>query len=438
MADDYPVDRRPWRVVVRRLRTRRWIPARGTRTEVEAFPSGLSPSDVASEALAGLTARPLRMALTVLGTVIGLSALVATLGLSRTAANRIVGRFDELAATSVEVAAKPAGLAAFTAELPWDSGVRMARLNGVVAAGTISVIHDFKGLISATPINDPSRATRFKMDVMAASPTLFRAVRANLSAGRYPDEGHSLRGDRVALLGGQAAEKLGIVRLDTNPAISIGDQTYVVAGIIGSVMRRPEIMTSVIVPEGTARKEFHVASPEKVVVETRIGAASLISRQAPLALHPGDPNGLKVSSPEEPQRAKAGVQSDLNTLFLLLGGVSLLVGAIGIANITLISVMERTGEIGLRRALGATSRDITTQFLLESGMIGVIGGILGASLGTMVVVIVAAANEWTPVLDPLVPLGAPLLGAFVGVMAGIYPAFRAARLEPVEALRAGT
>ncbi len=129
------------------------------------------------------------------------------------------------------------------------------------------------------------------------------------------------------------------------------------------------------------------------------------------------------------------MQSDLDTLFLLLGAVSLFVGAIGIANITLVSVLERVGEIGLRRSLGASRRHIAEQFLLESTTLGLVGGIIGASLGTLVVVAVAASRTWTPVLEPWVPLGAPLLGAAVGLLAGLYPSVRAAALQPVEALR---
>ncbi len=191
-------------------------------------------------------------------------------------------------------------------------------------------------------------------------------------------------------------------------------------------------------PEGTARREFGLAAPALAQIETRIGAVNLIARQAPIALSPEDPGLLKIAAPPDPRRLRRAVEEDLNALFLLLGGVSLLVGAIGIANVTLVSVLERVREIGLRRALGAARRHIAAQFLLESTGIGLAGGVIGASVGTLVIVGVSASNTWTPVLDPWVPLGAPLLGAVIGLVSGTYPALRAAAMEPVEALRAGT
>ena len=219
------------------------------------------------------------------------------------------------------------------------------------------------------------------------------------------------------------------------PALRIGDDVYLIVGVLDSVARQPALLGAVIIPEGTAAKYFRLNNPERIVVETNIGAAKLISQQSALALRPDSPKGLKVASPPEPQRARDRVQSDLSLLFLMLGGVSLLVGAIGIANVTLVSVIERTGEIGLRRALGASRRHISMQFLLESGSMGLIGGVLGASLGTIVVVGVSAYQSWTPVLDPWVPLAAPALGALVGLISGLYPALRAASMKPVEALR---
>ena len=410
---------------------------RGHQEDPSTSPSGMSAGDLVDEALAGLFARPGRMSLTVLGTVIGLAALVATLGLSRTAGNRIVGRFDELAATEIIVSRSTTATPEQSA-LPWDSPERLERLNGVVAAGSMSTVNVAGRQVSTSPVSDPTRQTEFSLTIQAASSGLFNAVRARLGSGRYFDAGHSSRADRVAVLGPSAAAKLGITRLEQLPALRIGDDIYLVVGILDGVARQPGLLGAVIIPEGTARRDFGLRSPELIVVETRIGATSLISRQVPPALRPDSVRGLRVAAPSEPKRARDLVQQDLNVLFLMLAGVSLLVGAIGIANVTLVSVIERTGEIGLRRALGAARRHIALQFLLESTAMGLFGGILGASLGVLLIVVVSAYQSWTPVLDPLVPLAAPLIGAFIGLISGTYPALRAARMEPVEALRSAT
>src|SRR5207244_3997401 len=319
--------------------------------------------------------------------------------------------------------------------LPWDAEQRLGRLNGVVAAGTLTDVNVKGALVRAVPVNDPQGQTQFQLPVKAASPGLFRAVRATVGSGRLPDAGHSARGDRVVVLGPNVAAQLHVTRVDNQPAIYIGDRLYVVVGLLSTVQRQPSLLGSIVIPEGTAQREFGLTAPGSVQVETRIGAASVIAGQLPLALNPADPRVLKVAAPPEPRRVRAGVQSDLNSLFLLLGGVSLLVGAIGIANVTLVSVLERVGEIGLRRALGAARRHIAAQFLVESTTLGLVGGVVGAALGTLVVVGVAASRTWTPVLEAWVPLGAPILGGAVGLLSGLYPSARAAALEPVDALR---
>jgi macrolide transport system ATP-binding/permease protein len=398
--------------------------------------SGFSLRDLFSESLAGMFARPGRMMLTVLGVVIGLTALVATIGLTRTANNRIISRFDKIAATELFISPRPGMTGIMDAKaIPWDAPERLTRLNGVVAAGTMSEVDTRNALISATPVKDPLNQTAFKMSVHAASPTLFRAVRAELQAGREFDAGHSERGDRVVILGPDAAKRLGIHNIEQQPAIYIGDELYAVMGILADVARKPELLSSVIIPEGTARREFGLVGPGIVVVEMKVGAAPVIVNQSRAALRPDDPRILKVEAPQEPRRVRDEVQNDFNATLLLLGGLSLVVGALGIANITLVSVMERTGEIGLRRAIGATRWHIATQFLSESASMGIIGGVLGASLGVMIVVAVSAYEVWSPVLDPWVPLLAPVIGGAIGLLSGAYPAMRAAYLEPVEAFR---
>ncbi|MEE9271399.1 MAG: ATP-binding cassette domain-containing protein, partial [Candidatus Krumholzibacteria bacterium] len=287
-------------------------PAATVKTTVSR--SGITIRDLLNEALAGMFARPVRMMLTVLGVAIGLTALVATVGLTRTAGNRIISQFDRVAATELFITAKPGKTTGIVdpKAIPWDAPTRLRRLNGVVAAGTMSAVDVGGALASSSPVKDPLNQTAFKLSVHAASPDLFRAVRAELETGRLPDLGHSNRAERVAVLGPDAARRLGVTGLEQLPAISIGDHLYLVVGILRDVARRPELLGSVIVPEGTARNDFGLAGPGRVVVETKIGAAYLIADQARLALRPDNPRVLKIEVPLEPKRVRDEVQSDLN------------------------------------------------------------------------------------------------------------------------------
>lgn len=400
--------------------------------------------DLIDETLAGVFARPARAALTTLGTVLGIASLVATLGISRTAGNQIVGRFDELAATQVTVKARTSGGGSSSgsgssrrAPLPWNVEVRLDRLNGVVAAGAVAEVSN-PGAVRTAPLRDPENITEQLVPVYASSVGFLDSVRGQIVNGRWFDQGHVDRIDRVVVIGADVADQFGISRLDAQPGIFIGDELFTVIGILSEAPRDEGLVGSIIVPYTVAQERFDTTTPERVVIETDIGAAQLIAEQAAVALSPNAPEGLNVTAPRDPKRTKDAVQSDVNQLFLLLGLISLVVGAIGIANVTLVTVMERTGEIGLRRALGAARRHIGLQFLAESTAMGLVGGIIGASVGILVVVAVAASRQWTPVLDVWLPLAAPFAGALVGLIAGLYPSIRAARMEPVDALRAGT
>lgn len=406
--------------------------------------SAFSIGDLFNEMTLALTSRPARTLLTALGTILGVAALVATLGLAKTAGNQIVTRVSELEATEVVVAAESRNSFGFglgggsdrtLRVIPWDAESRLTRLNGVVAAGTSTEVDVGTRLARSVPVIDPLGRTEFQIPVIGASPGLFDASRARLLTGRTFDGGHSERSDPVAVLGPAAAQRLNVVRVDNTPTIFVGDEPLAVIGILADTARRPELLSAIIIPDTVARDRFGTAGIKEVQIEVEPGAAELIATQAPVALAPNSPEQLRVTAPPSPEQLRRGVEGDLNSLFLILGGVSLIVGAIGIANVTLVSVLERTGEIGLRRALGARRSHIAWQFLTESVALGAFAGVLGASLGVISVVVVSATRQWSPVLDAWLPLAAPVLGAFIGLVAGTYPAWKAANTEPIAALR---
>lgn len=390
------------------------------------------------EVSTGLVQRPGRSALTALGTVLGMGTLVAVLGLTATAQNQVSDRFTVLAATGVTVEQVPGAGVEETGgpslAFPEDAEERVAALNGVRSAGVWWSALDGETSVSASA---PGTAVAgLDIAVYAAGPGAIRASRPRWRTGRGFDEFHERRAEPVAVLGATAAHQLGIVRLNDQPAVFIDGRPFTVLGIIASTERNKEFQASVLVPARTGLRLWGVPKEvdPRMTIETSLGAASLVARQAPLALRPDHPEYFRAIAPPDPRMLEEQVTGDLDVLFLILAAVSLLIGTFGIANTTLVAVLERVSEIGLRRAVGARPRHVAGQFLAESAALGGIGGLIGTALGIATILAVAVDRAWTPVMPGWL-LGAPLLGAGAGLLAGLYPAWRATRVEPAEALR---
>ncbi|QIK62458.1 ABC transporter permease [Leucobacter viscericola] len=399
---------------------------------------GLPIRDLTREALEGVGARPSRLVITLLGTVLGIASLVATIGFAQTAAGQISQQFDALAATRVSI--EPGKTKASgnkeraTARIPWDAVERTEDLVGVKHAALYAKVPN-SPKVETVQVQDPSQVATAPPPVVAASPEIMQAVQGKIQTGRFFDSGHDSRRDRVVVLGKNAAKKLGINRVSGQPAIFVNDRAYTVIGILDKVGTREGLLDSVIVPINTARSELDLGAPDALDIRIDIGAGPVVGKQAPIALNPNAPDGFKVSAPGGANELQKSVEADVNVLFIAIGIVALIGGGIGIANVTLLSVSERRGEIGLRRALGARTRDISRQFMLESVTTGVLGGLIGVAVGLFGLLAVCFTQQWTPMLAPwAAPVGV-VVGALVGLAAGTYPAMKAARIEPVDALR---
>jgi putative ABC transport system permease protein len=412
-------------------------------------PPRLSARDTAAEAVAGIVQRPGRSVLTMLGTVLGVGAFVAVLGLTATGAGQISRQFSVLEDTTVTVADNgPANDVAQPGTyppigFPPDADAIAGRIRGVVAAGVWWPVALPQGT-SFSASQALSGVTSQTIDLTAASPGAVQAMDLTMAAGSPLSTYENDTAQHVAMIDTTTAATLGIspARLASHPAVFVDGIAYTIVGIYSSAQRVVSSGSAMLIPENTALADYGNPEPgigtyeeAQMVIATKTGAAQEVAREIAAAELPSDPKRLVVTPPQSPLKLQGEVNGDLAGLFLILALISLLIGAVGIGNTTLVAVLERTGEIGVRRAVGARPRHIAAQFLAESTALGTLGGLIGTCIGVGIVVIFAASKNWTAVLNPVYTLPAPLIGTVVGLLAGAYPALRAARTSPLAALR---
>jgi putative ABC transport system permease protein len=355
------------------------------------------------------------------------AAIVAVLGLSASSQAGLLAEIDQLG-TNLLVVTNGQTFFGQTAELP-KAAPRM-----ISQIGPVTDVR-YTGATGANAYRSPliPSINTNALTVQASSLRLPGAVGTSVAQGRYLNAATAR--EPVAVLGAAAAERLGIDRIFPGERIWVGNQWFYVAGILKHSVLAPEIDSSVLVgfPAGERYLGFD-GHPSTIYVRSRTDQVDAVHSVLAATANPEASNQVEVSRPSDALVARAKAKSALNSLFLGLGAVSLLVGAIGVANIMLISVLERRSEIGLRRALGASKSHIRTQFLAQAMFLALLGGAIGLAAGAVATAIYAATKGWAVVLPALAWGGGFGAALLIGAVAGLLPALRAARMSPTEAL----
>jgi putative ABC transport system permease protein len=396
-----------------------------TRTPV---PTRLRPADLARLATVGLRTRKLRAGLSALGITIGVAAIVSVLGLSRSSQNGLLTEIAQLG-TNLLTVQNGQAIGGGTAELPTAAPAMIARLPGVTNVqdtGTVSNVNAYR-----SPLINPVNTNA--LSVEAASPGLPAAAGSSIAQGSYLNAATARQ--PVAVLGAGAAAYLGIDGIWPGERIWVGTTWFYVTGILKPDTLAPEIDSSVLVgyPAAEAYLGFD-GHPSTIYVKAATGQVTAVDNLLADQANPENPEEVQVSQPSAALTAQADAAGAFNGLFLGLGAVALLVGAVGVANIMVISVLERRSEIGLRRALGATRGQIRVQFLAEAVLLALLGGAAGVGAGALATAIYAHAKGWATVIPVQAWAGGLAAAVLIGGAAGLLPALKAARLSPTQAL----
>ncbi|WP_346178079.1 ABC transporter permease [Streptomyces cuspidosporus] len=385
----------------------------------------LRPGDFVRLGGTGLRTRPLRVLLSALGIAIGVAAMLAVVGISMSGRAEVDRRLDRLGTNLLRVS--PSQSLGQSSRLPEESTAMIRRIGPVRQVAATGAVGDAKVYRNE---HMPSGRTG-SIEVLAAEPRLLASVGGKVRTGRWLDSATAEYPGVV--LGREAARRLDVHTPGTR--LWLGGTWFSLVGIVDPVPLAPELDQAALVGWPAAREYLGFdGHPSTVYVRTEEDRVTAVRDVLAATANPEHPNQVVVSRPSDALAAREATESALTGLLLGLGGVALLVGGVGVGNTMVISVLERRPEIGLRRALGATSGQIRGQFVTESLLLCALGGAAGAVLGTGITAVYAGVRGW----PTEVPLWATAAGVGVtlaiGALAGLYPAIRAGRLAPTQAL----
>jgi putative ABC transport system permease protein len=387
----------------------------------------LRPSDVARLATVGLRTRKLRAGLSALGIAIGVAAIVAVLGLSSSASAGLLNEISALG-TNLLVVQDGQTLSGQSAELPIAAPAMIGRIDAINEVQKTGLITGDVYRNQLVPTIDSNA-----ISIEASSLGLLPTVGTTVARGIFLNA--ATANEPVCVLGAAAAQRLGIDRVFSGERIWADNQWLYVAGILKPAVLAPDIDSSVLIGFPAAQRYLGFDDhPSTIYVRAQTDSVEAVDDLLGATANPQNPNEVDVSQPSAALVARADAQGAFDGLFLGLGAVALLVGAVGVANIMIISVLERRSEIGLRRALGATKGHIRVQFLAEAMLLALIGGAAGVGTGVLATAIYASSKHELVVIPALAWGGGVGAAVLIGAVAGLWPALRAARLSPTQAL----